>query len=99
MSNSGFPSTTMMSASLPGSMVPSVFPSENAGVDPSGGRDGALRRHADVHVGLDLSPQRLGVEVHRRARVGSHAHRAPDVDPLLQRRPFAKSISWSVVEK
>src|SRR5262245_10208478 len=51
-------------------------------VDAGRGRDGPARPHAHVDVHLDLAPQCLAVEVHRRARVGAHSHHRARLDEL-----------------
>ena len=55
-----------------------------ARVDARGGHDRPLRRHPHIDVCLDLTPQRLGVEVHRRPGIGAHAHDCARLDELFE---------------
>src|SRR4051812_5081933 len=84
MSNSGLPFTTMMSAIFPGSIDPSSRPfPDDFRVAARRRGDRAHRGHAHVDVDLDFAPQRLAVEIHRRARVGAHPDDRTGLDELL----------------
>ena len=77
----------MMSASLPGSIVPSsaLFPRIEA---PAGqGGDDAAGGHPHVDVRLGFAPERFGMEVHRGSGVGTHSHDGTGLDELLE-TPF-----------
>ena len=85
MLNSGSPLTTMMSASLPGSTVPRSRPRPMMLALMRVAAE--MARCGDIPIStwaLISRQSRLGVEVHRCARIGAHAHDGTRFDELLQ---------------